>query len=129
MALKISLKPHERMIVGGAVITNGSARSQFRIENRVPILREGDILGEQDADSPARLIYFVIQLMYIDKQNQVTYYDSYWRVAQQLVQAAPSTVAFIDQISEFILSDRFYPALKIAKKLIAYEEEALSCVQ
>lgn len=129
MALKITLKPHERMIVGGAVITNGDSRSQFRIENRVPILRERDILGEKDADSPARLIYFVIQLMYIDKQNQATYYDSYWRVAQQLVKAAPSTVAFIDPISEFVLSDRFYPALKIAKKLMAYEEEALSCVQ
>jgi len=129
MALKITLKPHERVIIGGAVITNGDSRSQFCIENRVPILREQDILGEKDADSPARLIYFVIQLMYVDKQNQATYYDSYWRVAQELVKAVPTTVAFIDQISEFVLSDRFYPALKVAKKLMAYEEEALNCVQ
>lgn len=129
MALKISLKPHERMIIGGAVITNGDTRTQFTIDNRVPVLREADIIGEKDADSPARLIYFVIQLMYIDRENQATYYDTYWRVAQELIRAAPSTVAFIDQISEYLLSDRYYQALKLTKKLMAYEEEVFDLVQ
>ncbi len=128
MALRITLKPKERMIIGGAVITNGDSRSQFTIENRVPVLREPDIMSEEKADSPARLIYFVIQLMYIDSEHQSVYYDSYWRVAQELVKAAPSTVAFIDPISEYILSDRYYLALKMAKKLMAYEEEALNRV-
>jgi flagellar biosynthesis regulator FlbT len=45
------------------------------------------------------------------------------------VQAAPSTTGLIDKISEHILGDKYYPALKLAKKLIAYEKEALSCVQ
>jgi flagellar protein FlbT len=129
MALKITLKPSERMVIGGAVIANGDSRSQFTIENRVPVLREPDIMSEEHADSPARLIYFVIQLMYIDSEHQSVYYGSYWRVAQELVQAAPFTVAFIDPISEYILSDRYYLALKMAKKLMAYEEEALNSVQ
>jgi len=128
MALRITLKPKERMIIGGAVITNGDSRSQFTVENRVPVLREPDIMSEEKADSPAKLIYFVIQLMYIDSEHQSVYYDSYWRVAQELVKAAPSTVAFIDPISEYILSDRYYLALKMAKKLMAYEEEALNRV-
>ena len=129
MALKITLKPHERMIIGGAVITNGDTRSQFTIDNRVPILREADIIGEKEADSPARLIYFVIQLMYIDGEKQATYYDSYWRVAQELIKAVPATVAFIDQISEYLLSDRYYQALKLTKKLMAYEEEIFDLAQ
>ncbi len=45
MALKISLKPDERIIIGGAVLQNGGARSDFVIENSVPILREKDIMG------------------------------------------------------------------------------------
>ncbi len=45
MALKISLKPHEKMILGGAVITNGNSMGcHLVIENKVPILREKDIL-------------------------------------------------------------------------------------
>jgi len=40
MALKITLKPNEKMIVGGAVITNANIRNtDLIIENNVPILR------------------------------------------------------------------------------------------
>ena len=47
MALKITLKPQEKMILGGAVISNGNnAGCQLIIENEVPILREKDILSE-----------------------------------------------------------------------------------
>ncbi|MCP4374071.1 MAG: flagellar protein FlbT, partial [Deltaproteobacteria bacterium] len=42
MALKITLKPNERMIIDGAVITNGSTVTDFIIENKVPILRQSD---------------------------------------------------------------------------------------
>ena len=66
MALRISLKPHEKMILGGAVIANdNNAACHLIIKNRVPILREKDILSEEEANSPSRRLYFVIQLMYI----------------------------------------------------------------
>ena len=61
MALKIVLKPNERMIIGGAVIKNGPAKAEFVIENTVPLLREQDILSEKEADSLAQKIYFTIQ--------------------------------------------------------------------
>ena len=61
MPLKISLKPHERMIIGGAVVTNGDSRTEFRIENKVPLLRQKDIMSEQEANSHCRRIYFIQQ--------------------------------------------------------------------
>ena len=130
MALKITLKPKERMILGGTVVVNGSSTSSdLIIEYKVPILRQKDILSEKDANSPSKRIYFAIQLMYIDEENRNTHQNIYLKLAKELVQAAPSTTGLIDKISEYILSDKYYPALKLAKKLIAYEEEALSCVQ
>ncbi len=66
MALKITLKPQERVIIGGAAVTNGSARSILIIENDVPILREKDIMSEINANTPCKHLYFIIQLMYID---------------------------------------------------------------
>ena len=128
MALKITLKPHERMIIDGAVISNGSTGTDFVIENNVPVLRESDILSEKDADSPGRRIYYAIQLMYVDRENQATHYTTYWNLAQDIVEAAPSMVIFIDQISEHILSNRHYQALKLTKKMIDYEQEVLSRV-
>jgi flagellar protein FlbT len=129
MALKITLKSGERMILGGAVLTNGSAVScDLVIENKTPILRQKDILTEEKATSPCRRIYYAIQLMYIDENNLAVYHKLYWDLVKDLVRAAPSTVALIDSINEHILQRRYYQALKLTKKLIEYEQEAVEHV-
>jgi len=130
MALKITLKPQEKMILGGAVISNGnSAGCQLIIENKVPILREKDIISENNADTPSRQLYFIIQLMYIDEENLAVHQKNYWRLVNEIVKAAPSTVVWIDQINEEIVSGRYYQALKLVQKLIDYEQEVISRVQ
>ena len=128
MPLKITLKPQERMIVGGAVITNGNTRCDLLIENKVSILRQKDIMSEKDADSPCRKIYFTIQLMYIDEENLIEHHNTYWKLVQDIVKAAPSMLALIDQISEHILNNKYYQALKLARKLIDYEQEVIDRV-
>jgi flagellar protein FlbT len=129
MSLKITLKPGERMIIGGAVITNGNSKTNLIVENTVPILRNKDILNVEDANSPARRIYFAIQLMYIDEKNLATHHKTYWKLVREFLEAAPSATAAIDKISEDILNNRYYQALKRCKKLIAYEEEIIASVQ
>jgi flagellar biosynthesis repressor protein FlbT len=129
MALKITLKPGERLIIGGAVVTNGNSRScDLVIENKTPILRQKDILTEEKADSPCRRIYYTIQLMYIDEDYLAKYHKLYWDLVREVVQAAPSTVALIDSINEHILHRRYYQALKQTKRLIDYEQEAIEHV-
>ncbi len=129
MPLKISLKPHERMIIGGAVITNGDSRTEFRIENKVPLLRQKDIMSEQEANSHCRRIYFIVQLMYVDEENLMTHHQTYWKLIEELVQAAPSVINLVDQISEHILFARYYQALKLAQQLIDYEREVMNATQ
>ena len=129
MALKISLKPDERIIIGGAVLQNGGARSDFVIENSVPILRGKDIMGLHDANSPCRRIYFAIQLMYVDDKNIEEHRATYWILVKDVTNAAPSTVGLIDQISEHILHDRYYQALKLTNHLIEYEQGVMNHVR
>ena len=58
MALKVELKPHERIIIGACVVTNTDQRARLLIEgDKIPILREKDILTPETADTPAKLIY------------------------------------------------------------------------
>ena len=128
MPLKITLKPNERMIVGGAVISNGNTRCDLFIENKVPILRQKNIMRERDADSPCRKIYFTIQLMYIDEENLTEHHNTYWRLVQGIIKAAPSMLALIDQISDHILNNKYYQALRLARKLIDYEQEIIDRV-
>lgn len=129
MALKITLKSGERMILGGAVLTNGSSGScDLIVENKVPILRQKDILSKEKADSPCQRIYLAVQLMYIDEANLPVYHKAYWDLVKDVVAAAPSTVGLIDVISENILQRRYYQALKLTKRLIDYEQEAIQRV-
>ena len=88
--MKITIKPHEKLIIGGAVIANGSAKSEFIIENDVPILRGKDIMSLKEADSPCRRIYFAIQLMYVDPENLAEHHKTYWELVRDVAEAAPS---------------------------------------
>ena len=125
MALKVELKPHERIIIGSCVITNTDQRARLLIDgDNIPILREKDILTPETADTPAKLLYLAVQLMYISpdaRGNQGTYFN----LVKDIVTAVPSAWPYIEAINSHILSGELYQALKEAKKLIAYEKQLL----
>ena len=74
MALKVELKPHERIIIGNCVITNTDQRARLLIDgDKIPILREKDILTPETANTPAKLVYLAVQLMYISPDPQVNH--------------------------------------------------------
>ena len=125
MALKISLAAGEKVIIGGAVITNSGVRCKLSVENRVTVLREKDIMKETDANTPCQKIYLSVQLMYIDEENVVAYHNAYWELVRDVLAAAPSTLSLIDPISQLVLNGEYYKALKLVQKLIDYEEETL----
>jgi len=128
MALVIDLKPKERIIVGNAVITNDSQRTRLHIEGEAPILREKDVMREEEANSPCRRIYFIIQLMYLAK-DPTELYDIYFQAIRDVQAAAPSTSLMIADISQFILAGQYYKALREARKLTDYEQELISHVK
>ena len=125
MSLKVELKPGEKLIIGNCVVTNSDQRTRLFIDGKAPILREKDILTPDTADSPAKRIYFAVQLMYIDEDVERLRKD-YFKLINDLVTAAPSTTPLVDQINNEILTGELYKALKAAKKLIQYEQELLA---
>jgi flagellar protein FlbT len=125
MALKITLKPDEKLILGGAIIKNGGSKAELLIENNVTILREKDIMLEDEVNSPCKRIYFVIQLMYIEEGGLEKHYKLYWKLVSDVVKAAPSQNALLREISELILKGNYYKALKLARKLIDFEQEVI----
>jgi flagellar biosynthesis repressor protein FlbT len=125
MALKVELKPGEKIIIGECVVTNHDQRTRLLIDGQVPILREKDILTSQSADTPAKRIYLAVQLMYT-ATDPTAHHDVYFALVKDLTEAAPSTWPHIEAINNHILSGELYKALKDAKKLIAYEGELLN---
>ena len=128
MALKVELKPGERIIVGECTITNCEQRTRILIEGSTPILREKDILTSAAADTPAKRIYLAVQLMYTSRDPRA-HHETYFALVREIMQAAPSTWAFVEVINNQILTGNVYKALKEAKKLIAYERELFEHAQ
>ena len=124
MALKVEMKPGERMIIGDCVITNSDQRTRLLIDGDTPILREKDILTAETANTPAKRIYLAIQLMYLTK-NPCAHHETYFALMRDILEAAPSTWRYIESINNHILTGELYKALKDAKKLISYEGELL----
>lgn len=61
--------------------------------------------------------------MYIDEGAIAELHPVYWELVKDVVQAAPSMKEVLTQISESLIDGKIYQALKLAKKLIQYEEE------
>ena len=124
MPLRISLGPGERLVVGGAVIRCAGAPAQILIENKVPVLREKDIIPPEGADTLAKRLYFVIQLMYMDADNLADHYAAYWPLAYEVERIVPDAASLIAQINRKLFEQDFYKALRLAKKLIQLEKQA-----
>lgn len=127
MALKVELKPGEKLLVGNCIITNSDQRTRLFIDGRVPILREKDILTAETANTPARRIYLAVQLMYIE-DDIGTAKDEYFALVNDFIEAVPSSITIVNQINNEILTEQLYKALKAAQKLIDYEQDLLSNV-
>lgn len=128
MALKVELKPGERFILGDSIITNDDQRTRLFIEGEAPILREKDILRLDDADTPCKKIYLMLQMMYLAAEP-TQHHDLYFQLVKDVLDAAPSTGPMIENINNKILTGELYKALKETRKLIEYERELLANVK
>lgn len=124
MALVIDLKPGEKILIGTAVITNDSQRTRLHISGEAPILREKDVMKEEETDTPCKKVYFLIQCMYMAEDPSL-YHKKYFGLVKEIQQAAPSTAFFFLAINEKIIEGTYYKAMREARELVKLEEELI----
>lgn len=129
MALRISLKPRERVILGAAVIRNGPGRTNLTVENQVPVLRESDILPPSAVSTPCERIYMAIQLLYVAPESEAATLETYRSLVADVLQAAPSTRPMIEAVDALVADRHYYQALKAARALLAHERRLFAHVQ
>lgn len=126
MPLTINLKPHERLIVNGVVIENKGPAAKILIHNNAALLRERDIVTEEQANTPARRIYFAVQCQYLFPGKSEVFLPIIEKFLAEFEGAAPSTEALTAEIRNEVAEGQFYKALKAAKQLIVREQEILN---
>jgi flagellar protein FlbT len=127
MPLKLSLKPGEKFVLNGAVMTNGDKRASLILQNKACVLREKDIMQPDQATTPARRIYLPIMMMYLDPDGIEQYYNDFaLRMTEFMgaVKNAEALAACID-ISRDVMATSYYKALMACRKLFEFERERL----
>ena len=130
MPLKLSLKPGEKFVLNGAVVQNGDRRAVLVLQNKASVLREKDIMQQEDVQTPARRIYFPVMMMYLDEGNAEKYYgDFVTRLTEFMgVISNPSILADCVDVSKHCMEREYYKALMLCRKLIDYENGRLGNV-
>jgi flagellar protein FlbT len=131
MPLKLSLKPGEKFVLNGAVLTNGDKRASLVVQNKASLLRERDIMQREQATTPARRIYFPIMMMYLEPEGGEEHEEHYTEFALRMTEfmgAIRDRAALITcvEISREVMSGAYYKALALCKKLFEFERERLS---
>jgi len=127
MPLKVRLKPSEKVIINGAVIPAGENGATLVLHNKASLLRAKDILQEHEANTPAKRIYFVVMLMYLDPQSKADYMDRFSELLMDLMNATslPAIKKSLVYINNDVAQGEFYRALKTCRAVMKVESELL----
>jgi flagellar protein FlbT len=123
--LVLKLGPHERVLVNGAVIQNGDRRGRLSILTpNAHILRLKDALHPEEAGTPVRRVCYIAQLVLSGDAEPDAARLQLLRGIEQLSQVftdADSRTQ-LAAATACVADDKFYPALKALRALIARED-------
>jgi flagellar protein FlbT len=125
MPLKIVLKPGEKVVINQAVLQNGREKTEIIVQNKASVLRERDIMTEKQVNTPAKRIYFVVQMIYMFPSKDREYQEKFHKFSRDFVNAVPSALPLVMDIGKQIVVGDVYGALKSCRKLMKYEDEVL----
>lgn len=125
MALKIDLRPNERIIIANVSIRNGDRRAKLTIETQAKFLRERDMLPASEASTACEHLYVLLQMIYfLDNNSDLE--NSFVSISNEIMNASPSTKPYIADIYSSVESGEYYAALKGGQKLLQYEQAILA---
>lgn len=128
MPLKVQLRPSEKVIINSAVLqAPNDSRCEIMVMNHARIMREKHILQKEDANTPAKRLYFCLQMLYIEPERAEDFkplYKTYLKDLQDTVSLKPLVDA-LSLIEKFVDEDRIYKAMKDCRQLIIAEAELL----
>ena|SRR5437868_3802536 len=129
MPLKLVLKPNEKLIVNGAVVSNSSPRAvTLSFHNKAQLLQQKDVLLPEEATTPLLRSYFALQCMYLDNDNMETHHNHFVAFSSELF-AATSNAEIRGAITEAVKHigvGEFYRALTALRAALPVEKQLLA---
>ena len=124
--LKISLKPNEKIYLNGAVI-KVDRKVTLELLNDVQFLLESHVLQIDEASTPLRQLYFILQVMLMNPTGAAEAYELF-RKSLPLMLASfddPEITSTLKHVDQMVGEGHVYEALKAIRSLYALERQAL----
>ncbi len=124
--LKLSLKANEKLYINGAVI-RPDRKVSIEIMNDAQFLLENHVLQPEDASTPLRQIYFILQVMLMNPQGAPEARDMFRKSLPLLLASFRDEhiLASLKQVDRMVGEDNVYGALKTIRSLYPAEQAAL----
>ncbi|SFE85280.1 flagellar protein FlbT [Sulfitobacter brevis] len=130
MGLRLTLKPNERILINGCVVRNSDRRQQLMIETHADIVREADLLKENEARTPVKEVYFFIQAALLDGDTRTKLVPIIQKRLGKLVPVFHDDVAkHIFEAANHVSQADFYKAMRALRPLIEYEARLFDMIQ
>lgn len=112
--------------MNGAVLRS-VGRTDLVVENSATVLRGRDVMKPEEADTPARQLYFACMMAYIDQGELRQHQDALLQPLEVLMSAleAPEAKAVCIRFAQKVATGQFYLALADCRWLISYEADIL----
>lgn len=125
--LKIILKKDEKLVLNGAVL-RAAGRTELYLENDAAVLRGRDVMAAQDANTPARRLYFACMMAYLDPARRAAYQDDILSLLADLLAAleTPEAYSLCMGFASHVGGQDYYRALSVCRLIMDYEASALA---
>ena len=125
--LVLELRQGDMMVVNGAAIRFRS-RTRIELTAHARFLFGRQIMSPQEADTPARRIYFALQTAYIgDEQERRDGLAEALGLIEEFKAAttSDSASAILDAALSCARADKCYHALRLARRVVRHEDAVL----
>ena len=122
----IHLKRNEKLFINGAVLKL-DRRGTIELMNDAQFLLENHIMQPEEATTPLRQLYFVVQTMIMDPQNAHLTGALFQAQALQ-IEILTRTEKYLDLIRAvrvLVEKENYFEALKILRKSYGMEDELI----
>ena len=128
MPLLIDFKSGDKLIINGSVLENIGGNTKILVHNNSAILREKEVLSQEDAQTPASRVYFELQSAYIllDPTEREESLERFELRLNEFIAACPNALDIALKVRDHVHNGRTYKGLKEAQNLIKYESNVLA---
>lgn len=125
--MHISLRAGEKIYINGAVL-RADRKVSIELLNDATFLLEAHVMKVEDASTPLRQLYFIIQIMLMNPTDSLAAREMFRKSIRMTIDVSENAVlvAGLRTVRTLVDANRIFEALKAVRALFPVEAEILA---